>query len=162
MNVAFIQDTQHKIDCHQGRSDKHGLTREGVLKRLRYPLKAAAYGGWQANLARRPLNRRDRVAQCRVGCEIERDGDGRKQALVIDDERRRRRCVVGEGTERHQIAVRRPHIDVLEAIGILQEARLHFQHHMVLIQRLVHRGDLTLAEGIIERIVDRRGADAEA
>src|SRR5215471_5009721 len=33
---------------------------------------------------------------------------------------------------------------------------------MILIQRLIHSGDLTLAKGIVERIVDRRSADAEA
>ena len=68
---------------------------------------------------------------------------------------------MGKGTERHQRAVRRPHINVLETFGILPEVRPHFQHHIVLIQLLVYGGDLALAKGIIERIVDRCGADAE-
>ncbi len=152
MNVAFIQDPQHNIDRHQGRSDQQGLIRQRVLKRLRYALKAAADGGWQANLAGGPLDRRDRVAKRRTGYEIERDGDGGKQALMIDDERCVGGGIVREGAERHQRAVRRPHIDVLKAIGILPEARLYFQDHTVLIQLLVHGGDLTLAKGIIERI----------
>ena len=52
MNVAFIQDAEHNVDRHQGRSDQQGLVRQRILKRLRYPLKAAADGGWQAHLAR--------------------------------------------------------------------------------------------------------------
>ena len=54
----------------------------------------------------------------------------------------------------------RPHIDVLEAVGILPEARLDFHDDTVLIQLLIHRRNLTLAKGVIERIVDRRGAHA--
>ena len=64
----------------------------------------------------------------------------------------------GKRAERHQIAVCRPHIDVLQAIGILPEVRLYLQDNTVLVQLFVHRGDLALAEGIIERIGDRRGA----
>ena len=81
---------------------------------------------------------------------------------MINLERRVGGGIVGEGTEWHQRAVRRPHINVFETIGILPEVRPHFQYHMVLIQLLVHGGDLALAKGIVERIVDRRGADAEA
>src|SRR5882672_4743224 len=162
MYVAFIQDTQNDIDCHQGRSDKKGLTRKRVLKRLRYPLKTTTDGGWQANLARGPLDRRDRVPKRRPGYEIERDGDRWKQALMIDGERCVGRCIVREGAERYQRAVRRPHIDVLEAIGILPETRLYFQHYMVLIQLLIHGRDLTLPKGVIQRIVDRRSVNPEA
>src|SRR5262249_19183322 len=77
-------------------------------------------------------------------------------------ERRVRGGIMGEGTERHQRAARRPHIDMLQAIGVLQEGRPHFQHHMVLIQRLVHRGDLALAKGIVECILDRCLACSQA
>ena len=102
MNVAFIQDAQHNIDRHQRRRDQQGLTREGVLKRLGDPLKAAADGGGQAHLARGLLDRRDGVAQRRARREIERDGDRRKLALVIDGERRGGGGIVREGAERHQ------------------------------------------------------------
>jgi len=63
---------------------------------------------------------------------------------------------VREGAEWHQRIVGTLHIDVLEAIGILPEARLHLQHDVVLIQLRIHGGDLALAEGVIERIVDHR------
>src|SRR5215510_11086126 len=53
MNIAFIQDTKHNIDRYQGRRDQKGLIRQRVLKRLSRPLKAAADGGGQADLARR-------------------------------------------------------------------------------------------------------------
>ena len=53
---------------------------------------------------------------------------------MIDDERCVGGGIVREGAERYQRAVRRPHIDMLKAIGILPEARLNFQHDTVLIQ----------------------------
>ena len=71
MDVAFIQDPQHNIDCHQSRRDQHGLTRQRVLKRLCRPLKAAADGGWQANLTCGPLDRCDSITKRRAGGEIE-------------------------------------------------------------------------------------------
>ena len=53
------------------------------------------------------------------------------------------------------------HIDMLEAFGVLPELRVHFEHHMVLVELGVHRGDLPLAEGIVKRVVDHLRGDAE-
>jgi hypothetical protein len=39
--------------------------------------------------------------------------------------------------------------------GILLELRIDFQHHVVLVQLREHRRDLPLAEGVVERVVDR-------
>ena len=39
--------------------------------------------------------------------------------------------------------------------GILLELRLHFEHHVVLVQLREDGGDLALAEGVVERVVDR-------
>ena len=68
---------------------------------------------------------------------------------------------MGEGAERHQLTVCRPHVDGLEAVRVLPEVRIYGHDHAVLIQLSVHGGDLTLAKGIIERIVDHGGADAQ-
>src|SRR5215831_12181065 len=81
---------------------------------------------------------------------------------MIDSERRVRGGIMGEGTERHQGAVRRSHINMLQTVGILPEDRIDLQHHMILIQLLVHGRNLALAKGIIERIVNRGSTDTEA
>ena len=48
------------------------------------------------------------------------------------------------------------------AVRVLPELRVHFHHHVILIQRRVHRRDLALAEGVVERIVDRLRRDPES
>ena len=80
---------------------------------------------------------------------------------MIDFQRCGGGFVVCEGAEWHQFLVCRPHIDGLETLGVLPELRVYGHDHAVLIQRPVHGGDLTLAKGIIERIVDHGGADAQ-
>ena len=50
----------------------------------------------------------------------------------------------------------------LRLSGSCQKLWLDFHDDVVLIELLVHGGDLALAERIIERVVDRRRADAQA
>jgi hypothetical protein len=66
------------------------------------------------------------------------------------------------GAARHALrGARAAHVDVAEPIDILAEMGLDLQDDPVLVQRREHRGHLPLAEGIIERVVDRLGADAQ-
>src|SRR5437870_6831631 len=102
MNVAFVENAQHNIDRRQSGRDQQGLTGERVLKRLGDPLKAAVHGGGQADLTRGLLNGADSVAQGRAGRQIERDGDSRKLALVIDGKRRGGGSIVRERAEWYQ------------------------------------------------------------
>jgi len=41
-----------------------------------------------------------------------------------------------------------------EGVRVLPELRRHLHHHVVLIQLSVHRGDFTLPESIVQRIVN--------
>ena len=45
--------------------------------------------------------------------------------------------------------------------GSCLELRLRFQNHVVLVELRVHRVDLALAEGVVERVVDGRRRDAQ-
>ena len=54
------------------------------------------------------------------------------------------------------------HVDVAQELRILRVARVDLHHHVILIDRAVDDRDLTLAECVIERVVDLAGADAEA
>ena len=40
--------------------------------------------------------------------------------------------------------------------------RFRFQNHVILVQLRVHRVDLALPEGVVERVVDRRRGDSQA
>ena len=51
----------------------------------------------------------------------------------------------------------RVHVDVFQRVGILLELRIDFQDHVVLVQLREDGGDLALAEGVVERVVDVRG-----
>ena len=64
--------------------------------------------------------------------------------------------------ERHLRAVRRLHVNVFQRVGILLKARIHFQNHVILIQLRENRGDLPLAERVVERVVNRRRQNAQS
>ena len=42
------------------------------------------------------------------------------------------------------------------------EARLHLHHDVILVERRINGGNLALAEGVVERVVDRLRRDAQA
>ncbi len=96
------------------------------------------------------------------GREIERYGNGRKLALVIDRERSCRRRVMRDGAERNFLTHRRADIDVIQRCGILPELRRDLHHHVILIQRRVHGGDLRLPERFVQSVVNHLRRDAQA
>ena len=53
-------------------------------------------------------------------------------------------------------------VDILERVGTLLELRSDLHHHVILVESLVHRGDLPLAKGVVERVVDGLRSDAQA
>ena len=77
----------------------------------------------------------------------------------------RKRCCVNleaaNGTERHLSSCARFDVDVVQRIGIAAEPGCHFQHNVILIQLGEHRRDQSLAECIVERIIDGLHADPE-
>ena len=56
----------------------------------------------------------------------------------------------------------RTDIDILERIGALLELLSHLHHHVVLVDSLVHGGDLPLAKGVVQRVIDRLRSQAQA
>ena len=51
---------------------------------------------------------------------------------------------------------------LLQLARVLLELRQRFQNHVVLVELRVHRADLPLAEGVVQRVVDGRRRDAQA
>ena len=102
------------------------------------------------------------IAQRHARLQVERNGDRREQALVVDGKRRELRPEMRERVERHLAAAGRAHVNIAQGLRILPEFRRDFHHHVILVQRRVHGGYLALAEGIVERGVDQLRRNAEA
>ena len=68
-----------------------------------------------------------------------------------------------EGRQRHLLAgKRRPDIKLFETVRIFLQGRGDFENHVVTIQLGEVLRHLALAEGVVKRIVDDRGLQAEA
>src|SRR5260370_21875296 len=53
-------------------------------------------------------------------------------------------------------------VDVLERVRTLLELGIDLHHYMVWVDGFINRGELPLAECIVERVIDRNGRDAQA
>ena len=81
---------------------------------------------------------------------------------MIQRERRAARLHAREGTQRNLRTGGGVHVNIFQRIGILLELRIDFHHHVILIELREDGGDLALAEGVVQRVVDIRGQHAEA
>src|SRR6266404_107679 len=104
--------------------------------------------GGEAEVADGGFDGGDGVAEGDAGGEVEGEGDGGELALVVDGEGGGAGGEVGEGGEGHGRAGGRAHVDVLEGLRVLLEARLHLEDDVVLVQLREDRGHLALAEGV--------------
>ena len=59
-----------------------------------------------------------------------------------------------ESRQRNGRSSGRLQINILQGFRRLLKLRCNFHHHVILVQRPVHRRDLPLSEGIVERIVE--------
>ena len=51
-------------------------------------------------------------------------------------------------------------IDIVQSLGALPELRRHLHHHMVLIERRVHRRYLALPKGVVQSVIDQLRRDS--
>src|ERR1700730_9858369 len=96
MDIALVQDSQDDIDGSKSGEDQQRLGRKGVLEGLRSALKRTVNRWWHSEGPLRRLNFFDGGSQGSAGLEIERQGNRRKDALVIDGERAARRLEMSE------------------------------------------------------------------
>ena len=102
-----------------------------------------------------------RLSQRNSRRQIERQRDHGELSLVIHRQRGVRSLEVAEGGQRNLHSAVGVHVNVLERIRILRKLRIHFQHHVVLVQLGKYGGNLALPEGVVERIVDGLGQNAQ-
>ena len=102
-----------------------------------------------------------RVPQGHLRREIKGNCDGWELSLVGDSEGSGGPLELCKSAERDHRARRGLYVDLLKPIRALPETGLNDHHHAVLVQKRVDDGNLTLAEGIIEGIIDHCGGDTE-
>ena len=110
--------------------------------------------------ARSPSPRRRASAPRR---EVERDRRGRELAEVVDRRAARAARSRARSTTSGTCCRRRPAATyrLVERLRARAEFGLHLEHHAVLVRLREDGRDQALAEGVVERVVDRRGRDAE-
>ena len=103
----------------------------------------------------------DRIAQSLARRKVEADHGGRELSLVPDGELRVRLLPVGQHAERNLRAVARLDVEIVQRTGIGLEVLPNLHHHVVLVELRKDRGDLALAEGVVERVVHIGHGDAQ-
>ena len=104
----------------------------------------------------------DGVAQGLAGREVEADDGGGELSLVADGELGAGLFPVGQHAERDLGAVAGFDVETVEGVGIGLEVLPYFHDHVVLVELGEDGGDLALAEGVVEGVVDVGHGDAEA
>ena len=126
---------------------------------------------WKLRGQRRPA-RAARATSCRpasTACaerdaraQVERDGHRRQLAEVVDGERADRRARCG-ATDASGTSCRRSgaHVQQRQRVGVALVLRRDLQDHPVLVARRVDGGDLARTVGVVQRVLDLLGGDAE-
>ncbi len=162
VDVALIQHAQH--DIHGGHSGEQQpeLVGQRRLKGAGRALEGDGHRGGQRSLLGRLLDRVDRFAQRHAGRELEGNERRRKLAQMVDGQRRGTRLDGGDGGQRNRLPVASREIHAVERAKALVGLFFHAEHHAVL-RRLGEDGrHQPLAEGVVQRAVDRAHADAQA
>ena len=164
VDVALVQHAEHDVDGDQRGQDQQRLVGQRGPEGLRRALEAGLDAGRQADARSAPPRSPCTASPERsAGRQVEGERDRRELSLVVDRERRGAVLEVREGAERH---LRRRWPDArrcpCSVCGLRWNSRLHFEHHVVLVELREHRRDLPLAEGVVERVVDHLRRDAQA
>src|SRR3982074_3708698 len=99
MNVTFVENAEHDVHGYECGENQQRLVGQGRLERGGGALESGLDAVGHPYLAARFFNRGYRAAERVARRNIERDRDRRKLALMVDDQRRRARLEMGEGTE---------------------------------------------------------------
>ncbi len=162
MHVALVKHAQHDIDRRQRRHDQPGHGGRQLAEGGGGAGKTGLDAGGQTELRHRLLDQRLRLLQRNAVVEVKGDGAGGRLSLMRHRQRRVAAAQSGEGGERHPIAAVVNHIELLQNRRVARVAAVKRHHDVILIQRVIERGDLTLAEGVIEHGVEHLHIDAEA
>ena len=161
MNETLVQDSENNVNSENGGDEQNQDRRLRILKGLRGALKAGVDGRRHMKLRLNGLDFLDGVAEGQRWIEIKRKSDRGDEALMVDGERCARGLVVRESAERNDFAAAGRQVNVIQAVRALRVLRQDVENDVILIEAFVDIGDLALAEGIGERVVNILKRDAE-
>src|SRR5260370_19826502 len=130
------------------------------MKRFGGALESRLNARRHRELLLRPGYRRGRLAERHPRRKIEGDRGDRELALVVHRQRPGPGLEMGKSAEWHR-SVRAWEIDVLQPDRRPLELRRGLEHHMVLVELGEQSRDLSLAEGVVERVVDHLRGNPE-
>ena len=132
-----------------------------ILESLRGALESGVNSWRHVKLRLNGLDFFDSVAEGQRWIEIERESDGGDEALMVDGERGAGGLVVRERAERNDFAAAGRQVNVIQTVGALRVLRQDVENDVILIKAFVNVGDLALAEGVGESVVDVLKRDTE-
>src|ERR1700730_4890698 len=162
VDQALIEHAEDQVDNEQRREYENRRALQRRAEGLGVALEAGLERQRRVQRFFDRLNIAYRLANRGARCEVERDCHRRELTCVVNHKRRNLYSRIDQRGYRHLLSARRFDIDAVERFGSILEFGVDLQDDMVLLQGGVDRGDDTLAEGVVERIVDRVGQDAVA
>ena len=164
VDEALIEHPEHDIHGRDRRREQEDLVRQRRLKRLRRALEADGEARRQVDLLERLADRIDRLAERRARREVERDRGHRKLFQMRDLQRRGLDREIGDRSERRLAGGRGRgrQVDRIERFHRARHRRIDVEDDAVLVALGEDGRDDALAVGVVERVVDDGGSDAEA
>src|SRR3954471_498019 len=120
------------------------------------------YGARHCDVLRGLLQSNYSITEGNVGCKVECQGDRWKLPLVANRERCPLPFEVRYRSKRNLSAGVGWDVDVFERVWIALELRSHFHNHVILIQRSVHGGHLTLTKRVVQHVINHLRCNAES
>ena len=158
-NVTLVEDAENDGDGGESGEDRRPADLKSRNVPGRFPEKDRVDGG--GNFERQSERLRvDGGAEGSSRRKIEGERDRRENSLVIDGQGGIRRFEMSEGAEGDEFAGIGGNVDVESASGVRGRGS-DFHDDVILIEAFVDVGDLTLAEGVAESIVDVLNGNAQ-
>ncbi|CUI60289.1 Uncharacterised protein [Achromobacter xylosoxidans] len=152
MDCAFIKHAQHQVHGDHRRQHQPQGIGQRRLEGRRRALQAQFDAGRHGDVLARRLDGGDGRAQRAARRQVEREIDGRELGQVVHRQRHGALADRGQRRQRNRLAVRGFQVDALQRLGAGGQARVHFQHHAILVRLREQGGHLALAEGVVERL----------
>src|SRR5262249_1157429 len=164
MDEALVEYAEDDVDDDERRGDQRRFARERGLERLRVALEGSDHRRRHADLARGLRDRVDGFAERHAGLQVEAQRDRRKPPLVRDRERPNLAGIdLDQRRQRHGGAgERRFHVQAIERGEVALLVGRDLEDDPIGLELGEILRDLTLAEGVVEGVVDHLRRDAEA
>ncbi len=162
MDQAFVEDAEHDVDRDDRRQNEPRLALQRFREFGRVAVEGSGHRRRQVDGLLRRVDRRKRVAERGVGCQIEADRDSRELILMADRERRRLELHRRDGGQQNLCpGCASRDVEAAQARRVAAIFGCRFEHDTVLVGLRVNGRDLALSKGVAQRIVDGLHRDAE-